>query len=212
MNQPASVPEVVPASVPAASSTARVIRADDLRRMPWRNGQGSTREVLRVPDVEDWQWRLSIADITRDAAFSAFPGMERILVLLGGAGVELRFDDGERVVLDRPDAAHRFAGERPLTGVLLAGPTTDLNLMWRREAFDADLAVRDLGTVGSLTAAAGETWALHVAEGSAVVDGTALGPGDTWVGGPALAAWNVTVTGSGRAVFMGLRPVARPSA
>jgi environmental stress-induced protein Ves len=163
-----------------------ILRAADYRREPWRNGAGWTRQVhaqaSRTPG-NDWDWRLSIAEITAEAPFSAFPGIDRELVLLHGNGLRLCFDDGEVHDLLPPHDRLRFAGERALTGGLLDGPTEDFNLMWRRDAIDAQLWHRPL--VGSMAVFAepGETWALHLLAGSARFgDDSALGElatGDT---------------------------------
>src|SRR5688572_19728822 len=117
---------------------AYVIPANEYRRERWKNGLGWTREILRVPDSGDWAWRLSIAEIERDAAFSTFPGIERELVLIRGNGLRLRFDDGETVKLQPPHDRHRFAGERAVTGELVDGTTHDFNLMWRRDRVQAE--------------------------------------------------------------------------
>lgn len=45
---------------------SRVIAANEYRRERWKNGTGWTREILRMPDQTDWNWRLSIAEIERD--------------------------------------------------------------------------------------------------------------------------------------------------
>src|SRR3546814_1773315 len=83
---------------------SRVIAANEYRRERWRNGLGWTREIhAHRPDPGgDWTWRLSIAEIERDAPFSAFPGVDRELVLLHGNGLRLRFDDGESHLLGPP--------------------------------------------------------------------------------------------------------------
>src|SRR3546814_2561804 len=112
---------------------SRVIAANEYRRELWRNVLGWTREIhAHRPDPgSDWAWRLSIAEIERDAPFSAFPGVDRELVLLHGNGLRLRFDDGESHLLEPPHGRLRFAGERPLTGELVDGPTHDFDLMGR---------------------------------------------------------------------------------
>src|SRR5690606_6807548 len=55
------------------------------RRLRWRNGLGWTREVYVAAragaDGDDWDWRLSIAEIEADARYSVFPGVEREQVL-----------------------------------------------------------------------------------------------------------------------------------
>ncbi|MFZ5638146.1 MAG: HutD family protein [Pseudomonadota bacterium] len=149
----------------------RLVPAHDYRRERWRNGFGWTREILRWPEHGDeWDWRLSIAEIERDAPFSSFPGIERELVLLHGAGVRLRFDDGEVREVLPPHGRVRFAGERAAFGELIDGPTHDFNLMWRRDRIDAELWHRPL--VGSMVlfVEPDERWMVHVLSGHARCD------------------------------------------
>ncbi|MBV6804469.1 HutD/Ves family protein [Xanthomonas euvesicatoria] len=75
--------------------SSRVIPANEYRRERWRNQLGWTREILRVGDTAQWALRLSIAEIEQDAAFSAFPGIDRELVLLRGHGMRLTFGSGD---------------------------------------------------------------------------------------------------------------------
>ncbi len=150
------------------SSYLRPLPAHEYRRERWRNGQGWTREVLRMPEgVDDWDWRLSIAEIEQDGPFSSFPGIERELVLLHGNGMRLRFDDGEVREVLPPHVRVRFAGERVLACELVDGPTHDLNLMWRRDRIDAELWHRPL--VGSMVlfVEPGETWLVYLLAGRA---------------------------------------------
>ncbi len=73
--------------------SSRVIPATEYRRERWRNQLGWTREILRLGEADAWSLRLSIAEIEQDAAFSAFPGIDRELVLLHGNGMRLQFGD-----------------------------------------------------------------------------------------------------------------------
>src|SRR5690606_37730982 len=171
---------------PGATSV-RILRGQDYRRERWRNGAGYTRQVHAEPAAggnAEWNWRLSIAEIDADAPFSAFPGVDRELVLLQGNGMRLRFDDGAVHELLPPHDRLRFAGERALVGELVDGPTRDFNLMWRRDAIDAALWQRSL--VGSMLVVVdpGATWALHVLAGQARIDG--LADGELAVGDSAL--------------------------
>ncbi|ASK97386.1 HutD family protein [Xanthomonas campestris pv. merremiae] len=75
--------------------SSRVIPANEYRRERWRNQLGWTREILRLGDTAQWALRLSIAEIEQDAAFSAFPGIDRELVLLRGSGMRLTFGSGD---------------------------------------------------------------------------------------------------------------------
>ena len=147
------------------NSPSRVIPSALYQRERWRNGLGWTREILRLPEQGDWQLRLSIAEIEQDAAFSAFPGVERELVLLQGEGLRLRFADGRCETLLPPYQRLRFAGEAELVGELVDGVTQDFNLMWRREALHAELLHRPL--VGNMLfftePQAG--WAIHLLAG-----------------------------------------------
>lgn len=69
--------------------SSRVIPAIEYHRERWRNRLGWTREILRLGDAQRWALRLSIAEIEQDAAFSAFPDVDRELVLLRGNGMRL---------------------------------------------------------------------------------------------------------------------------
>lgn len=154
-----------------AVTTTQVIPAGAQRRERWRNGAGWTREIFAAREGIDasapWRWRLSIAEIDADAAFSTFPGVDRELALLSGNGLRLRFEDGEAVELRPPHDRLRFPGERHVTGELLDGPTTDFNLMWRRGVVDAALWHRPLVGTMVLFGEPGTTWAIHLVSGDA---------------------------------------------
>ncbi len=177
-----------------AEQGSRVIPANEYRRMRWKNCLGWTREIVRVQAragtvecgyEDDWDVRLSIAEIERNAPFSLFPGIDRELVLLHGDGLRLRFNDGEVRDLRQPYERMRFAGERVLDGELLGGPTRDFNLMWRREAVDAELHQRPLVGPMLFFTGTGVAWAIHLLAGWARFDtASALPPleaGDTAV-------------------------------
>jgi environmental stress-induced protein Ves len=144
------------------------IPANEYRRERWKNGAGWTREILRWPaQAEDWDWRLSIAEVDKDGPFSAFPGVDRELVLLSGEGMRLRFDDGEVAELQPPHDRVRFAGERVVQSELIAGPTQDFNLMWKRDRIEAQLLHRPLVGPMLFFAEPGVHWAVHVLAGRA---------------------------------------------
>jgi len=162
------------------TSRSWVIPANEYRRERWRNQLGWTRAIYRSPEEGDWDWRLSIAEIERDSAFSAFPGIDRVLVLISGNGLCLRFDDGEVHELEPPHGKLRFAGERVVTGELVGGPTHDFNLMWRRDRVQAVLWHRPL--VGPLVifAEPHATWTVHLLSGRArFADDSGLPPLET---------------------------------
>lgn len=111
-----------------------VLNVLQLAPVPWRNGQGQTREIETFPPgagFDDFIWRISLADIAQAGDFSAFDGVDRIITLVKGTGVNLNFNDGERHALEY-GVPYPFAGERPLHATLRNGPVQDLNLMLRR--------------------------------------------------------------------------------
>jgi environmental stress-induced protein Ves len=112
---------------------------------PWKNGGGTTREIAGYPlgaGLDAFDWRVSIAHISRNGPFSAFPGVDRVITLLDGAGVHLRTTDGALDHrLNRPLAPFSFAGEAPVVGELLDGDCHDLNVMTRRDSCRAKVAV-----------------------------------------------------------------------
>ena len=108
----------------------RQVHADRVAPSAWRNGGGQTRELLTRPAAGEWQLRISLADITRDGPFSAFPGVQRWFGVVAGAGVALRFgQEVQTVTADSP--AFEFDGTAAPQCSLLGGPTRDLNLMLR---------------------------------------------------------------------------------
>jgi environmental stress-induced protein Ves len=59
---------------------------------PWKNGGGTTRELLAWPAAADWRVRLSVAEVAADGPFSRFEGVQRWFAVLRGAGVRLVVD------------------------------------------------------------------------------------------------------------------------
>nr|WP_211260761.1 HutD family protein [Pseudoxanthomonas dokdonensis] len=150
-------------------AASRVIKAAEYRRERWKNGLGWTREIIRGPAnaTTDWHWRVSIAEIEQDAAFSRFPGIERELVLLSGNGMRLVFDDGQQALLEPPRGKLRFSGDRVVRAVLTDGPTQDFNLMWNPTHVQAELAVRPLTGSMVFFVEPGVTWMVHMVAGQA---------------------------------------------
>ncbi|WP_207100173.1 HutD family protein [Paracoccus shandongensis] len=191
----------------------RLIPYSELTAAPWKNGGGETREIAAFPPgagFDDFDWRLSIATIAGDGAFSAFPGIDRTLVLLSGNGVALQLDDGAEQVL-KPGDLLAFAGEQAVRSRLLDGIVRDLNFMGRRGRATArvdrvalqDRASLDLGPGGG---------AVVLRDGRASLpDGTGLGQGDTILCDPGRGE-RVTLTGRADLVVvrfgLGDQPVA----
>ena len=146
----------------------RLLSPADYRRTRWKNDGGWTTELARAGG-DDFRWRISIAEIESDGPFSAFPGVERDLVLLDGSGIELDIDDAPTRRIVRRFERVRFAGEASVQCRLVAGPTRDCNVMARRDAVRAEVIARPL--VGSMVIfpEAGCEWFAHVLAGEARV-------------------------------------------
>jgi environmental stress-induced protein Ves len=103
---------------------------------PWKNGGGTTREVTRVPagaDLDTFDWRVSIAELSTDGSFSSFPGIDRVIALLDGAGIHMRSRDGAvDHRLTTPFVPFAFSGDQPIDATLIVGQSRDFNVMTRR--------------------------------------------------------------------------------
>ncbi len=108
----------------------------------WANGGGVTYQVLAGPEgagMEDFDWRVSFAEVASEGAFSRFPGVDRVLVLTRGRGMVLEVD-GQPMDVRRFEPVH-FPGEVGVRSRLTHGPTEDLNIMTRRGRVDATVGI-----------------------------------------------------------------------
>ena len=128
---------------------AKIVPYDALPDVAWKNGRGTTRELLVYPAVvaakgsgaqvslgtpkeHPWRIRISVATIQEDSAFSSFENTKRIFAVLEGGGVTLKVDGTSyQVTPDSP--ALVFSGSSETSCQLIQGKTLDLNLMLRGE-------------------------------------------------------------------------------
>ncbi len=162
----------------------------DYRDMPWKNGGGVTRELLKLPHPTDssrFLVRLSIATVSASGPFSVFPGVDRTLMILEGAGVALTVDGTREVVLDQRLRPFEFPGEAQIQCRLLGGPVRDFNLMVDRALAHGSLEVVPLAAGQTRTLSGTGTVLLHVLEGRASVPGEPLARDETlWLEAPGL--------------------------
>ncbi|MET3719914.1 MULTISPECIES: HutD family protein [unclassified Arthrobacter] len=124
-----------------------IIRFAELRSEPWRNGGGVTRELASHPKAASaqdgaWDWRVSIADVSKAGDFSAFPGMERVLTVIDGELLLLTVDGAEHPLEKyRP---FRFSGEAATHGALPTGDIRDLNVITRTGSFKGFTSIIEL--------------------------------------------------------------------
>lgn len=155
-----ATPQPAPAEPGAAAAQDAAVHWFDLRTVPatpWKNGGGSTRELVCWPPgagSDAFGWRVSVARIAAAGPFSAFAGVDRQIMLLDGDGVTLHGDQAELChTLQQRWQPWSFAGEQPLNSRLIGGPSTDFNLMLRRGQWQGRMQVlHDSCTVGAVGA------------------------------------------------------------
>lgn len=116
----------------------KILRASDYRRMAWKNGGGETVEIAVFPagaSIEDFDWRISMATVASNGPFSSFPGVDRTLSVLSGAGMELTIDNAPPLALYPGSDPCPFPADKPTSARLVNGVVTDLNVMTRRGRF-----------------------------------------------------------------------------
>ncbi|MDN4645334.1 HutD/Ves family protein [Arthrobacter sp. PsM3] len=134
-----------------------IIRYAELKAQPWRNGGGVTRELASQPaatapqgstgqdstgSAGGWDWRVSIAEMSKASDFSAFPGMDRVLTVVEGELLLLSVDGAEHPLEKyRP---FRFSGDAAAAGALPTGDIRDLNVITRNGAFKGYTSIIEL--------------------------------------------------------------------
>ncbi len=108
--------------------------------MPWKNGGGVTTEIYASPPSGAFDWRVSIATVNADGAFSIFNGYERHIMTLSGKGMILDIEGRGKFTLE-PLEPLSFSGDAQVHGSLLQGAVLDFNLMVRRDFGSGTLRV-----------------------------------------------------------------------
>jgi uncharacterized protein len=124
-----------------------IIRFASLKPEPWRNGGGVTRQLASQSGAESaqdgsWDWRVSIADVSKAGPFSPFPGMERVLTVVEGELLLLTVDGAEQPLEKyRP---FRFPGGAATQASLPTGDIRDLNVITRAGSFKGYTSIIEL--------------------------------------------------------------------
>lgn len=154
----------------------RLLGPADYRRVPWRNGRGMTTEIAQdVAGVAGFLWRFSLAAVTEDGPFSAFPGIDRRIAVAAGPGMALCIDGAAAVAVPRDGPGLAFPGDATVGCTLDGGPVTAANLMLRRGAAAGALFALAAGAAWD---GEGDVVILHALTGKLAVrlaDGTGLG-------------------------------------
>jgi environmental stress-induced protein Ves len=152
-----------------SSDLLGVVRFAELTPVPWRNGGGLTREVASAggPGPQSFDWRISIADVNEAGPFSTFPGVDRIITVVQGTGMDLVIDGVEHALgLHEPLS---FNGSSRTSCDRLEGPVRDLNVMVANDRMSATVAIRDLSETRPIAIDGSQV--LVLLTGSAIVVG-----------------------------------------
>lgn len=115
----------------------------DIPAERWRNGHGYTKVIAEGRTDSGLQWRLSVADLLKDAPFSIFPGWSRSFGLLGQASVILSEKNGNwSYTVNGSTQPFQFSGADAVQSSGIVVPVQALNLMVR-----PDIASEQSGVV-----------------------------------------------------------------
>jgi environmental stress-induced protein Ves len=157
----------------------RIIRSTDYPARPWKNGGGTTRDIVVSPpgaSLDDFDWRLSLAHVDRDGPFSRFDAVDRTLVLLSGAMTLHERDRRIELVRNEPLA---FEGERAIEAKVGSGATLDFNVMSRRGRTRHSVRRESFSEATNIEASLGSTIILFALEPGLIVEGERLDVHDT---------------------------------
>jgi uncharacterized protein len=180
----------------------QVIRFTDLQQTPWKNGGGITREIAFARTGDALIWRLSIADVSVDGAFSKFEGMSRVLTVIEGQGMELISRDA---TLQADYAVPvSFDGALEIQSRLKDGPLQDLNLIYNPSFCTGYAQVITTESKHVVEANQARITALHCMGGAVALGETELlHKGDTaLIEGD---AFNFTIAGSSTALMISIQ-------
>ena len=133
-----------PRGIAANGMRMQILRTRDRVSTPWKNGGGSTAEIAVSPagaGLNDFDWRVSVAQLERGGPFSVFPGIDRNLTLLSGR-VSLAIAGRDAVELSPGSPSVEFAGNAETSATIINSPASDLNVMTRHGAFNARVSRR----------------------------------------------------------------------
>jgi hypothetical protein len=118
-----------------------ILSPEAFKTIPWKNGLGHTTELAinNGGNLDDFDWRLSIASVVNDGEFSNFSGYQRNLVLIEGSGLILDHGNGDIDKLTNLlDIAH-FDGGNKTYGSLVNGAIKDFNVITNQQSYNAQV-------------------------------------------------------------------------
>tara|TARA_B100000676_G_scaffold309970_1_gene375107 strand:- start:1907 stop:2512 length:606 start_codon:yes stop_codon:yes gene_type:complete len=119
----------------------KILSPETFKTIPWKNGLGHTTELAinSGGNLDNFDWRLSIASVVNDGEFSNFSGYQRDLVLIEGEGIILDHGNGEIDNLTNLLDISHFDGGSDTYGSLVNGGIKDFNVMTNENSFTAEV-------------------------------------------------------------------------
>ena len=131
-----------------------LISHDDFKTKPWKNGQGVTAQIEVYPPTADFSknsfdWRISQAQISATNSFSLFPGFDRCLFVLSGAGIKLTNNRLGPKNLTKKQIYH-FHGEDRIECSLIDDSVEDLGVIFKRDSYMCEMRIENLESAKKL--------------------------------------------------------------
>jgi uncharacterized protein len=155
----------------------QLLRPSDYRQMTWKNGLGVTTEIVRFPDDGAFDWRVSIAQVAEDGPFSRFPGYDRVILTLAGAGMTLSHREHPGSHALGALEPYAFSGDLETDCVLRDGPIRDFNVITRVGRFTSAVSIVTIRE--SVVIEGADVTLLYVVNGAIAIDGVTVGLDET---------------------------------
>jgi environmental stress-induced protein Ves len=116
-----------------------LLRANQHKKMIWKNGGGITHEIDREPNnnQDEFDWRLSMACVSYPGGpFSIYPNIDRTLCIIDGQDLTLKLNNNDQIIhLDKNSAPYSFPGELQITCQIHEDTLTDFNVLTKRDKY-----------------------------------------------------------------------------
>lgn len=112
----------------------QLIKLQDYKKMLWKNGKGFTYEIAKDETQEEYDWRISMAEIKENGPFSNFAQYQRVISVLKGEGIKLSIDKSPEHTIT-PFEPFLFSGDSETYCTLIKDPVEDFNLIYKPDAF-----------------------------------------------------------------------------
>ncbi|WP_424814772.1 HutD family protein [Roseococcus sp. YIM B11640] len=177
----------------ATASSPAIIRGATLQPRPWANGLGISHNIAQHGDGAcGFGWMIATAELSGDAAFSHYPGIDRVFTIIEGQGATLTLE-GSGPLRCRPFVPAGFPGDQATHCTMDGIPGRAFNLMLDRAGWRGSVTAQSLAAGHRMSLRA---TAIHCLAGQLAIGEDVLEAGDTM-----LPADNVTVAAQGAAAM-----------